>query len=64
MYDAKRKETIQKDQAALFISLASVHYRMSYVPSLGANWYINLEQIYDLRTNMSGSQFGVSFSRK
>jgi len=26
--------------------------------------YINLEQIFDLRQNMAGSQVGVSFSTK
>jgi len=28
------------------------------------NWYLNLEQIYDLRYNMTGSQFGISLSNK
>jgi hypothetical protein len=64
VYDAKRQEMVQKDQAALFISLASVHYRMSYVPSLGANWYINLEQIFDTRQNAIGSQVGITLSTR
>jgi len=34
------------------------------VQSLGMNWYLNLEQIYDLRYNMTGSQFGISLSNK
>jgi hypothetical protein len=34
------------------------------VPSLGMNWYINLEQIFDMRQNMAGSQIGITFSRK
>jgi hypothetical protein len=64
VYDAKRQVVLQKDQAALFISLASVHYRMSYVPSLGANWYINLEQIFDTRQNAIGSQVGITLSTR
>jgi hypothetical protein len=64
LYDTKRKQQIQKDQAALFISLASVHYRMRYVPSLGMNWYINLEQIFDTRQNAMGSQVGITISTK
>jgi hypothetical protein len=46
------------------ISLASVHYRVGYVHSLGSNLYINLEQVFDARHNLPGSQFGLSFSRK
>lgn len=53
-----------KSQGTVFVSVASVHYRVGYLRSLGVNWYINLEQVYDLRYNMGGSQFGVSFSRK
>jgi len=64
VYDTKRKETVQRDQAALFISLVSLHYRMSYVPSLGANWYINLEQIFDTRQNAIGSQVGITLSTR
>jgi hypothetical protein len=51
-------------QATVFISIASIHYRLGYLRSVGANWYLNLEQVYDLRYNLAGSQFGVSFSSK
>ena len=38
----------------ILISLASVHYRVGYLPSIGMNWYINLEQIFDVRGNLPG----------
>ena len=57
-------QTVTKSQPTVFVSVASVHYRMGYLRSLGVNCYINLEQVYDLRYNMSGSQFGFSFSSK
>ncbi len=63
-YDAFRKRVFSADASTLFISLASVHYRVGYMPSLGLNWYINLEQIFDMRQNMAGSQVGISFSTK
>jgi hypothetical protein len=64
VYDPLRKQVYGKDESTLFISLASVHYRMGKIPSLGMNWYINLEQIFDMRQNMAGSQVGVTFSSK
>jgi hypothetical protein len=63
-YDARRNRSITKEESTLFISLASVHYRVGYVRALGVNWYVNLEQIFDPRQNMAGSQFGLSFSSK
>src|SRR5256885_31202 len=63
-YDPARKQVFAKDESTLFISLASVHYRVGKVPALGMIGYINLEQIFDLRQNMAGSQIGVSFSSK
>ena len=63
-YDRAQHQSMMKNQATVFVSLASVHYRVSYLQSLGVNWYINLEQVYDLRYNMTGSQFGLSFSSK
>jgi hypothetical protein len=63
-YDPLRKRPFTASESTLFISLASVHYRAAYIQSLGMNLYINLEQIFDLRQNMAGSQVGVSFSRK
>jgi hypothetical protein len=64
VYDAARKQVLGKDESTLFISLASVHYRVGRVSALGMTGYINLEQIFDLRQNMAGSQVGVSFSNK
>jgi hypothetical protein len=64
IYDRRQRQSMMKAEPTVFVSIASVHYRVSYLQSLGVNWYINLEQVYDLRYNMSGSQFGVSFSTK
>jgi hypothetical protein len=63
-FDRAQNRSIMTNQPTVFVSIASVHYRVSYLRSLGVNWYINLEQVYDLRYNMAGSQFGVSFSSK
>lgn len=63
-YDRSERQALTKSQATVFVSIASAHYRVGYLQSLGVNWYINLEQVYDLRYNVSGSQFGVSFSTK
>lgn len=57
-------ESFMKDQFTLLISVASVHYRAGHLRAWGVNWYVNFEQVYDLRTNLPGSQFGISFSRK
>ena len=64
MYDRAHAQEMMKSQPTLFVSIASVHYRVRYLRSLGVNWYLNLEQVYDLRYNMTGSQFGFSFSNK
>jgi hypothetical protein len=64
VYDRTQGQSMMKSEPTVFVSIASVHYRVSYLQSLGVNWYINLEQVYDLRYNMSGSQFGLSFSSK
>jgi hypothetical protein len=63
-YDQSSKKAFMKDQMAFFISLASVHYRVGYLPAWGVNWYVNLEQVFDMKANRSGSQFGLSFSKK
>ena len=63
-YDRAHNRSLTKSQATVFVSIASVHYRVGYVKSFGLNAYLNLEQVYDLRYNMSGSQFGLSFSTK
>jgi hypothetical protein len=64
IYDAIHQRMLTQDESTIFISLASVHYRVGYVSSIGMNWYINLEQIFDMRQNMAGSQVGITFSRK
>jgi hypothetical protein len=53
-----------QDQLAFFVSLASAHFRAGYVKAWGLNWYVNLEQVFDMKANRGGSQFGISFSRK
>jgi len=63
-YDAKQKRAVTKTQSTILISLVSLHYRGGYINSLGMNWYVNLEQIFDSRANLTESQFGFSFSRK
>ena len=64
IYDRDRQRSTMQSQPTVFVSVASVHYRVGYVRTFGVNAYINLEQVYDLRHNMMGSQFGVSFSTK
>ncbi|HEY7290468.1 MAG TPA: hypothetical protein VH583_11600 [Vicinamibacterales bacterium] len=64
IYDRTQGLAMMKSQPTVFVSIASIHYRVSYLQSLGMNWYINLEQVYDLRYNMTGSQFGISLSSK
>jgi len=64
LYDPKLQQTVVKDEYTVFVSLASVHYRLKYIRALGANAYINFEQVYDLRHNVPGSQVGMSFSTK
>ncbi len=63
-YDPVGHRVSMTDESTLFISLASVHYRVGYLRSIGMNWYINLEQIFDMRQNMAGSQVGITFSAK
>jgi hypothetical protein len=63
-YDRLHQRLLTQDESTIFISLASVHYRVGYLQSIGMNWYINLEQIFDLRQNMAGSQVGITLSSK
>ncbi len=63
-YDIRHNRSFVKDESSLFISLASVHYRVAYLQSFGVNWYINIEQMFDMRQNAAGSQVGLSFSPK
>jgi hypothetical protein len=64
VYDEVRKQGVAKEESSIFVSLASVHYRAGRIDAWGVNWYVNLEQVFDIRRNMAGSQVGVSFSRK
>ena len=63
-YDSNQKRAVTKTQSTILISLVSIHYRGGYINSLGMNWYVNLEQVFDSRANLTESQFGFSFSRK
>jgi hypothetical protein len=63
-YDARLNRSFMKDEVAFFVSMASAHYRAGYIEALGVNWYVNLEQVFDVHASRAGSQLGVSFSRK
>jgi hypothetical protein len=63
-YDARLNRSVMKDEFAFFVSMASAHYRAGYIKAWGVNWYINLEQVFDVHANRAGSQLGISFSRK
>ena len=58
----RTRQQLMKTQSTVLISLASVHYRGGHIRSIGKDWYFTLEQIYDSRANLTGSQFGFSFS--
>jgi hypothetical protein len=62
--DRAHQRQTMASQATLIVSMASIHYRVGYLRALGINGYLNLEQVYDMRDNRNGSQFGFSFSRK
>jgi hypothetical protein len=61
MYDRYRG-AFAKTEMTVLISLASVHYRGGYLQSLRKNWYVNFEQVFDSRSNIGGSQVGISFA--
>ena len=63
-YDRVTNQYFMEDQMAFFVSLASAHFRAGYVKAWGLNWYVNLEQVFDMKANRAGSQFGISFSKK
>jgi len=63
-YSSQTHQMYTTSDTTVMISLVSVHYRVGYIRSLGVNWYLNLEQVFDMRDSMPGSQFGFSFSRK
>ena len=62
VYDRRTRQTLMKTESTILISLASVHYRGGHIRSIGKDWYFTLEQIFDSRANLTGSQFGISFS--
>lgn len=62
VYDSRQQTSLKKTQSTILISLASVHYRGSYLRTINKYWYLNLEQVFDARTNMTGTQVGLSFS--
>ncbi|MCC7417268.1 MAG: hypothetical protein IT176_09000 [Acidobacteria bacterium] len=64
VYDPRRRRGVVREESSIFLSLASVHYRAGHLAAWGMNWYVNLEQVLDMRRNMAGSQIGISFSRK
>ncbi len=64
IWDERSQRVNDEQKPTVMISLASVHYRVGYLQSLGYTFYLNLEQIYDMRSSMAGSQFGFSFARK
>jgi hypothetical protein len=65
VYDVETGRGSAKEESSIYVSLASVHYRAGRIESLGGlNWYVNIEQVFDMRRNMAGSQLGLSFSRK
>ncbi len=61
-YNAQTKSSAPKTQSTVFVSLVSVHYRGGYLQSIGKLWYVNFEQVFDARANLTGSQIGFSFS--
>lgn len=63
-YDRRRKQVVSGSAWTVMVSIASVHYRLGWIQSLGVNAYLNFEQVVDLHTNIAGSQFGFTFSRK
>ena len=63
-YDRLTGRSFLKNKPTIIISLASVHYRVGYIPAIGLNWYVNFEQVQDLRQKLMGSQIGLSFSKK
>jgi hypothetical protein len=62
--DRLSQQPVMKDQLTFLVSVASAHYRVGYVRAWGLNWYLNLEQVFDLHANRAGSQVGLSFSPK
>jgi hypothetical protein len=64
VYDARLNQSMMKEEVGFFVSMASAHYRIGYIPAWGVNWYFNIEQVFDVHASRAGSQFGISFSKK
>jgi hypothetical protein len=64
VFDARRKQYYPTTDYTIIISLASLHNRAGRIPSLNLNWYVTVEQVFDVRANMPGSQIGISLSSK
>lgn len=64
VYDRRQKKYLRQLQSTILVSLVSLHYRGGYLRSLGKYWYLNIEQIFDSRANLNGSQFGISFANR
>jgi hypothetical protein len=63
-YNARLNESFMKEELAIFVSMASAHYRAGYIAPWGLHWYVNIEQVFDVHANRAGSQMGISFSTK
>jgi hypothetical protein len=63
-YNARLNESFMQDEFGVFVSMASAHYRAGRIDAWGVNWYVNIEQVFDVHANRAGTQLGVSFSRK
>jgi len=62
--DRLSQRPITKEQFTVMVSITSAHYRVGYVRAWGVHCYLNIEQVFDLHENRTGSQFGLSFSTK
>lgn len=62
--DRLSQRPTMKEQLTFMVSITSAHYRVGYVSAWGVHCYLNLEQVFDLHENRTGSQVGLSFSTK
>lgn len=63
-YDRRLNRSFMKEELGFFVSMASAHYRAGYISAMGVNWYVNIEQVFDVHASRGGTQLGISFSRK
>ena len=64
LYDERRRQPVTKTEYTISSAWPRSTTASAILPSIGMNWYVNLEQILDVRSNQPGSQIGISFSRK